>query len=138
MPQRRLPRVAPGDQPRAIDVNEPSEELDRQRLVQGPGILISESPGGTTIAVAATAPEFWAVILSGSGTSGDLGGPYAWRQRVSSGAGLTFQDGPYSGTTAVDPAYESSKNAAVPAGTVVRMWFDVGFRCWLFRARRCT
>lgn len=57
--------------------------------------------------------------------------PYSWQQKIRT-SGTTTVDGPLSGTTLSDPAYEESGNASVPANALVRARRDPQTGVWTF------
>ena len=121
MPRFRLPRVRPGDPIAADDINSANEALERLQITAGAGIKVYESSQG--YAIAADLPVgFWAKIGTGVIPTGLTAKAYAWTEQIPQ-AGGTWADGPRSGTSTDNPAYESTGNTGVASGVIVWLHF---------------
>lgn len=141
MPLIRLPRIYRGQKWQPEHVNAPNEVLEKVQITIGPNshIAVSSNPSGTTIAGIDGKIIILAKILSGGGGAGASSGPYAWQERFFL-ENATFIDGYRSGTTTVNPAYESNGNKTVTAAgatPTVELMFEDSAQRWVFRFSKC-
>lgn len=126
----KLPRVKAGDLIYAEDYQRLAAAAEKvaNLRVAAPLELI-DIPGAYMLRLSRT-PETWIKI-----TGAPSGTAYAWTEQVPQSGG-TWADGPRSGTTSVDPAYEANGSTAVPANRIVRARRNDG-GAWIFEFGEC-
>lgn len=126
----KLPRVKPGDLILAEHYQQLAAATEKvaNLRVEAP-LELFDVPGGYLVRLAKT-PDTWIKITgSPSGTA------YAWTEQVPQSGG-TWTNGPRSGTTSVDPAYEANGSTSVPANRIVRARRNDG-GAWIFEFGEC-
>jgi hypothetical protein len=109
------------------------DALNSQRLVQGQGIVLSDTDVG--INIAADIPVgFWAKI---GATSGDVGWGYKWTEQIPKDGG-DWDDGPRDDASGTNVAYESNKNASVPADKIAWLRLAPGSTRFYFTYSACS
>lgn len=114
MRNAKLPRVKPGDLITAEHINRLFSEAERLANIQVAYPLESHSNDGNTTIRVVSQSEAWIKI-----TSAATGTAYAWTEQIEQSGG-TWTNGPRSGTTSSDPAYEANGSTSVTLNRIVR------------------
>jgi hypothetical protein len=119
-----LPDFRPG-RLRAADLAALVKAFRRSRIQVAPGSPLKVEQGANADIISYTGPRpILAKILGGTN-------PYSWQQIVRTGS-ISTANGPLSGTTSTDPAYELSGFNQVPVNSIVRMIRDPQTGQWNF------
>lgn len=127
---RRRPYMA-GDQFSASWQNALMAEVRRSRIIQGKGIRVTQKPNGQLVE-AEVPQEVYFKITSGTN-------PYAGTEQIAGASGTwSNRTGGLTPTTSVDPLYEATGNAAVPANRIVLAKRATATSAWIFYASACS